>query len=248
VTRAWLAAGALLLLSAWEIVTLLRVHADAPTDPEWVAAAAAVRAQFAPGDLIVFAPAWMDPVGRKHLGDLMTFHDAARMDAARYARVWEISARGASAPDATGPVALDESFGALRVRRHDRVAARVTWDLRPRAHLLEVDYAPRECVDLHAPGRLDAGAVPLGSTLAVYAGLSDFRSRRDNRAWAIVRVLIDDAEVARTSIGSESGWVPLPAIATKPGPHHVVLESSVDPSKPGTPAVLSVCVAAEARE
>jgi hypothetical protein len=246
--RPWLAAAALLVLSIWEIATLLGVHANAPTDADWDRAAAAVRAAFVPGDLIVFAPAWMDPVGRQHLGDLMTIHDAARMDAARYPRVWEVSARDAHAPDATGTVGADLGFGALRVRRFDRTPARVTWDLRPRAKLLEVDYAPRECVDLHAPGKLDAGTVPLGTSLVAYAGLADFRSRRDNRAWAIVRVLVDDAEAARTIIGSESGWVALPAIATTPGPHHVVFESSVDPTRPERPAVLSVCVAAEARE
>src|SRR5262249_14343812 len=135
--NAWLAAAALLVLAVWEIATLLRVHAAAPTDEDWAEVERVVRAGFAPGDLIVFAPAWIDPVGRTHLGDLLTVHDAARMDAARYARIWEVSARDATAPDAPGPVGLDARAGALRVRRHDHQPAHVTWDLRNRSQLLE---------------------------------------------------------------------------------------------------------------
>jgi hypothetical protein len=248
VKRGLVGAAALLALAVWEIATLLHVHAAAPTDADWDGAAAFVRAGFQPGDLVVFAPGWMDPVGRLHLGDLLSIHDAARMDAARYAKIWEVSARGASAPEAAGPVGAEARFGALRVRRLDHAAARVTWDLRPRSKLFEVAYAPHECVEVRAPGALDVGAVPLGATLAVDAGLADFRARRDNRAFAVVRVLVDGAEAARATIGSESGWVALPIVATQPGPHQLRFETSVDPDRPGTPAVLPVCIAAEARQ
>jgi hypothetical protein len=242
----WLAAAALLALAIWEIATLLHVHAAAPADADWDAAAAFVRAGFAPGDLVVFAPEWSDPVGRLHLGDLLTIHDAARMDAARYGRIWEVSQRGATAADADGPVGLEREFGALRVRRHDHSAARVTWDLRDRAKLLEVGYAPRECVEVRAPSTLDVGSVPLASRLVVRAGLADFRARRDNRATALVRVLVDGAEAASAEIGSESGWVALPPIATTPGAHRVAFETRI--AGGGQPAILPACIAAEARD
>jgi hypothetical protein len=245
VRRALLGVAALVGLAVWEIATLARVHADAPTDADWDAAAGYVRAGFHAGDLVVFAPGWMDPVGRLHLGDLLSVHDAARMDAARYARIWEVSERGAVAPEAVGPVGAEARFGALRVRRVDHTAARVTWDLGARAKLFEVGYAPHDCVEVRAPGVLDAGTVPLGTTLAVDAGLADFRARRDNRAFARVRVLVDGVEAARVTIGSESGWVALPVVATVPGPHQVRFETSVEPGR--LPAVLPVCIAAEAR-
>ena len=54
------------------------------------------------GDLIVFAPAWVDPVGRLHLGDLIPIEMAARMDADRYGTIWELSIRGARAPETRG--------------------------------------------------------------------------------------------------------------------------------------------------
>jgi hypothetical protein len=244
--RAWAAAAALLLLAVWEIGTLLRVHASAPTDDDWRAAAAAVRAGFQPGDLVVFAPAWIDPVGRKWLGDLDGIHGAARMDAARYARIWEVAARGAAAPDAEGPVGADEGFGALRVRRHDHQAAPVTWDLRARSVLAEVDYAPRDCVPLRPPATLDAGPVPLAGHLVVYAGLADFRARRDNRARARVRVAVDGVAVAERLVGNDDGWAPLPPIATAPGPHRVVFTSEPVPEA-GQPINLDLCIAAEAR-
>ncbi len=246
--KAWLAAAALLLLSTWEIATLLRVHAAAPDGDDWSRAEAAVRAGFASGDLVVFAPAWMDPVGREHLGDLLGVHAAARMDAARYGAIWEVSARGATAPDAAGAAAdRDETFGALRVRRVPHTAAHVTWDLAARSRLVEVGYAPHECAPLRPPATLDAGSVPLGAHLAVAAGLADFRARRDNRARAKIRVLIDDKPVAERLVGNDDGFAPLPDIATTSGPHHVVFTSEAVVEK-GQPANLDLCVAAEARQ
>jgi hypothetical protein len=246
VKSAWLAAAALVALAIWETATLLHVHAAAPGDDDWAHVEAIVRAGWKPGDLVVFAPAWMDPVGREHLGDLLTIHDAARLDAARYATIWEVSARGATAPDATGPVSSDEQLGALRVRRHDHPAAPVAWDLRARSRLVEVDYAPHECSPLRPPGNLDAGTVTLDHHLVVRAGLADFRARRDNRAQARVRVAIDDQVVAERLVGNDDGWAPLPPIETTPGPHHVVFSSEAVVA-PGQPVNLDLCIAAEAR-
>jgi hypothetical protein len=242
---ATLCALLLLALAVWEIAELIHVARAAPTARDWQQARAAVDEQFQRGDLLVFAPTWVDPLARMYFGDLMSVDDAARMDAARYGRVWEISIRGASSPDATGTTAFDARFGAVRVRRVERTAAHVTWDTRSQARLLEVDFAPRQCVPLHPPGTLDAGTVPLGAQLVVYAGISDFRARRENRAIALLRVLVDGTEVARAAIGNASGWRGLTPIATTPGPHTLLFEST---PLFGNPARLDLCVAAEARE
>ncbi len=242
---ALLAATALLALAVWEVVVLLRARAAAPEETDWKAARATVERDVRPGDLIVFAPHWVDPVGRKHLGDLLTVHDVARMDEARYARVWELSIRDASF-GLGGKVALDERHGAVRVRRFEREPADVLWDLRERGQLFEVDYQGRWCTPVRVPGRLELGSRPLGRTLAARAGLENFRARRDNRAFADVRLLIDDQEVARASVGSESGWVALTA-ETTPGAGKITVETRVDPERGGAPAVLPLCVAMEAR-
>src|SRR6516165_5176941 len=89
------AVAAVSLLAVVETATALIAPRLAPTDADWAAAAAAVRAGFRPGDLIVAAPAWADPVLRVHLGDLIPPEVEGRLDDERFARVWEVGQRGA---------------------------------------------------------------------------------------------------------------------------------------------------------
>jgi hypothetical protein len=251
---ALLIACGLAIVAIWETVTIARAGSDAPSDRAWRDAAAALAAEHHPDDLIVFAPHWIDPIARVHVGHLMTREQIARMDATRYGRVWEVSTRGASAPETRGlgkPV-YDRRFGDVRLRLWERDPPRVLWDLRGRSKLLEVDYAPRLCVPLPVPrgraGRLDLGEVQLGSRLVVYAGLSDFRSRKANESVAQVRLVIDEkvaGDPVTTTAGSESGWTRNRIVAaTTPGTHHVAIEATGGPD----PQTLSLCVAAEAYE
>ena len=132
-------------LAVVETTVALVAPALAPTDADWVAAAAAVRAGFRPGDLIVAAPAWADPILRAQLGDLLPPEVAARMDDDRFARVWEVSQRGAHAPaaeGATATVARDERFGHLRVRLLERPSETVTYDFV--AHAADARFARRD--------------------------------------------------------------------------------------------------------
>ncbi|MFI5288120.1 MAG: hypothetical protein ACHQ17_00645 [Polyangia bacterium] len=105
---------ALVLLALVETVSALTAPYRVASNADWEAAAAEVRAGFRSGDLIVFAPAWSDQVGRAHLGDLVTVEMAGRADADRYGRVWQVSIRGARAPE-TAQATL------LRTERHGRV-------------------------------------------------------------------------------------------------------------------------------
>jgi hypothetical protein len=118
------------LLAVVETTVALVAPSLAPTDADWAAAAAAVRAGFRPGDLIVAAPAWADPILRTQLGDLIPPEVAARMDDDRFARVWEVSQRGAEAPAAAaaGATTVDDRFGRLRVRLIERSAEIVSYD------------------------------------------------------------------------------------------------------------------------
>ena len=239
----------LVLLAIWEMATLAHVHAAAPGDAEWKAAAALVRGELRPGqDLIVFAPAWVDPVGREWLGDELTLDDLGRMDAARYARIFELSVRGAEAPEVAhlGAPSLTVEFGGLRVRRFEQKPAAVTWAPQLGQDLQEVAHAPKRCV--RGLGRHEYKAVTLGTTLQVYAGLADVWARKENRAFAKIRVLVDGTEVATASIGNDDGWKRLAPVVTTPGVHDVLVEAAVDPSR-GDPQKqrLDVCLAAEAR-
>ena len=122
------ALAAIVLLAVVETAQALVAPSRAPTDRDWRAAAGDVRADFRPGDLLVAAPAWADPLLRMHLGDLIPIPTAARMDDARYRRVWEVSQRGARADEARGTVTRQRRFGALTVRLIERPPVEVTYD------------------------------------------------------------------------------------------------------------------------
>lgn len=129
-TRGGLAAlAAVSLLALVETASAIVAPHRAPSDEDWRAAAGAIRAGFRPGDLIVAAPAWADSILRLHLGDLIPVEVAGRLDDERFARVWEVSQRGAHAPAAArGTVADERRFGALTVRRTERPAEAVSYD------------------------------------------------------------------------------------------------------------------------
>lgn len=55
------------VVAVWELVAAQRQHQAVPTDADWRAAAAAASAAKKPGDMIVVAPRWAEPLGRKAL-------------------------------------------------------------------------------------------------------------------------------------------------------------------------------------
>lgn len=250
---ALLPAALLLIVSVWEIGATARAPGGVPGDGDWARAAAAVRERKAPGELVVFAPRWVDPVGRLHAGDLLSVEDAARMDAARYSAIWELSIRGARAPETRGlRAASTERFGGVTVRRYEQEPVVVVSDLVALAPpgkvvLAEVGFAPHRCVQLvPPPGRstpLSFGTVELGSTLVGYVGLADVFTRRDVRDPGQLELTIDGAVVATVEVGVDDGWVRFEA-ATTPGPHTVeVVATAIGPKARDR----RICFAAEAR-
>src|SRR5687768_17207157 len=91
--RALLPAVILIAVAIAEIVAAVRAPAGVPGDDDWRRAATTVRQERKSGELILFAPRWIDPVGRLHLGDLLSIDDVARMDADRYGVIWEMAIR-----------------------------------------------------------------------------------------------------------------------------------------------------------
>ena len=66
----------------------------------WARAREETRALAKPDDLIVFAPRWVDPVGREVFGDnLATLEREAWADVSRFPRAIEVSIRGEHAPE-----------------------------------------------------------------------------------------------------------------------------------------------------
>jgi hypothetical protein len=253
-----LPAALLVAIAGWEIVATRRAASSAPDDVAWSRAAGIVRNGHQPGDLIVFAPGWVDPVGRMHLGDLMPIAMAARMDAARYGRIWELSIRGARSPDTRGltPVETTEVSGVV-VRRFERTPVKVLADVRertatakaelgsPRVDLVEVGYEPHRCIlfvpPAGKPARLTFPQLPLGTELVGYVGIADAFTRRDDRSPVDLGVEIGGKLVAGASAGVDDGWVRF-AAPTTPGVADVTFVARAD--KPGR----QLCFAAEARE
>ena len=258
-----LPAIALVAIATWETCATLRADSDVPDDAAWRRAAAVVRERRAPGDLIVFAPSWIDPVGRMHLGDLIPVADAARMDAARYGTIWELSIRDERAPETAGltPTFTADADG-VTVRRFQRTPATVVTDFLaafptartdgrraggPTVVLAEVGFAPHRCIQVEPePGgtvRITFPAIPLGTELVGYVGLADVFTRRDVRDPGELAVEIGGRVVAKTRVGVDAGWVRF-AAKTSPGPTDVTFAATAVGKKARDRLI---CFAAEAR-
>ena len=245
------------MVSLWEVCAARRAASSAPDDAAWHSAAAKVRAEYRSGDLIVFAPDWVDPVGRLHLGDLIPVEVAARMDAARYGRIWELSSRGARSLDTVGlaPV-LSEDHRGVVVRRYerapvivaadvlDRLATATTAGPAPSLELTEVGFAPHRCLQLNptpgTPQRVTFPALPLGTELVGYVGIADVFTRRDVRSPGQLDVELAGKVIASARFGVDDGWVRF-AAATQPGVADVTFIARA------SDANRRICFAAEAR-
>ncbi|MGE0869346.1 MAG: hypothetical protein AB7P03_12325 [Kofleriaceae bacterium] len=258
-------AALLVVIAVWEIAATRCAATSVPDDAAWERAARAVRAGYRPGDLIVFAPEWVDPVGRLHLGDLIPLEMAARMDAARYGRIWELSIRGARSPDTRGLTpAASEHHDGVELRRYERPPAVVVADVRDRfgaariegggrasLELAEVGFAPHRCIQVvprpGAPTRVTFAQLPVGSELVGYVGIADVFTRRDLRIPGTLEVEIAGKIVASVSAGIDDGWLRF-AVPTTPGTVDVTFIASVarlSPTKPQPDRL--ICFAAEAR-
>jgi hypothetical protein len=121
-------AVALVLFALVETANALLAPLKVASPSDWQAAAAEVRAGFQSGDLIVFAPYWTDQIGRSHLGDLVTVEMAGHSDADRYARIWEVSIRGAHHPEAKGTLRKQSDHGKVHVALWEKPAEPVLFD------------------------------------------------------------------------------------------------------------------------
>lgn len=254
-------AAIVVLVASWQVAAVVCVGARAIADEDWERAADYVREHRSPDELIAFSPSWLDPLGRLHLGDQIPIEMAARMDAARYPAIWEVSARGKRAPETRDlEPAAEARFGALRVRRYEQEPAYVVtdfleelpeaeiggaWARRPQLVLEEVGFAPRRCVRaVPRPGgevTIAFSDVELGERLVGYAGLADIFTLRDIREPGMLRVHIDGEKVASAELGIDDGWVRFEAETAARGGAEVVFAASAE-----VPERL-VCFAAEAR-
>ena len=157
----WVAIAALAVL---ELVAAASIRAAVPSDDSWGRAAAFVRERHQPGDRIVAAPVWAEPIVREHLGDLLSLRVAAPPDETGIPRVWELSIRGASKRDQ--PSELDQRFDGVRVRMWTRSSNELVYDFVAEVAGAQVELVAgeqtRDCPTVNArPGRGGLGRGPM---------------------------------------------------------------------------------------
>lgn len=147
------------LLGVAELVGQQWAAHRAPTFEAWAEIEAPVRALKQPGDLVVIAPDWADPMARRTLGDeLMPLRDVARPDETRYAHAIEVSILGERAPELRGWTEDSRrEAGKFVIRRVTNPAPQaVIYDFVDHARPGEADVRgtqpPMECIwNAHAP-------------------------------------------------------------------------------------------------
>jgi hypothetical protein len=100
---AWLLCAVPLIGLAELVLHVKQTSSDIVPETDWALARDLVKADLRPDDLVVFAPFWSDPLGRRTFGDaIATMKREGRSDGARFVRAWEVSTRGAHDPELTG--------------------------------------------------------------------------------------------------------------------------------------------------
>jgi hypothetical protein len=230
-TLVWLW-GLVPLVVIAELLVQWRIPRQEPSAAEWRAAAAAVRAEKRPDDLVVIAPDWATQA-RVYLGDLLPIPDFGRFDTARYGRIVELSVGGARAPE-TEELELEseKDLGRVSVRTYrnpsrvgvlyDFVASAPEADTgggpKVRGRLV-IDhwFQPRYAVPIRLAGtpvRVTYGDVPLGGVLRVYSVIGYREGRHDMGPPVDFSVYVNGAKVLARKVANfapiEPADVPLP--------------------------------------
>lgn len=249
----WALALCLPALGALELAASLWLARRTPRDAAFAAARPRIVALRREADGAVVAPRWLEPVARMTLGDeVLPLRDVARADESTYARLLQISARGASLPEVAG----------FRVVRREELGGGLV------ASLLENPSPARptfDFTDAVAAGRADAawvvdeqrascawrtGLPAAAPGLFGHPAMPADRFVCGRMAWQSVGVTVHDDErhLPRRCVWShppEGGHVSLvfrdvPLAQVIRG--HLSLHWTLERDRPGTPVVFSVLV------
>lgn len=212
----------LVAIAVWETAGSLVGRRGGPREEDWQAVERLLRAEYAPGDLIVFSPAWIDPVGRAHLGDLLPVEAAARPDAEGYARVWVVSfGRPRRVPELAGRTEVKRQEGRLSVGLYTGTPPEVAFDFvanlgspgvqaaGAQVRMAEVDFEPHRCIVIQpgpAPRSIVFPSVRLGRSIVGYTGLDHFHQRKLGKGLVELAVHIGDQLKERIVHANDAGW------------------------------------------
>jgi hypothetical protein len=181
--RLWWTGALLALLGLVEAGAAVIGPRVGPTLDDWQAAARPLHAEFRPGDLIVAAPAWADPLARQVAGDLLTVEQAARPDADRFGRIWQLRIGAARAPEVESlSVNSSRCFGRVCLDLFEKPHDEVLFDLVSRfaeARVTSVDAAGAELTCQSDPSALAPGTLRcLGGQVSPRVAEVDYLPRR----------------------------------------------------------------------
>jgi hypothetical protein len=130
----------LFALVVWETAALLLQHLRAPQERHFQSAAEKLRQARRPDEPLLFAPLWMDPLGRQRLGDGLDLELLLLSDVDRFPRVWQASLRGAHHPWLEGLAPSESwSFGPLTLALFQKPAQEVLFDFTRQIRRARVD-------------------------------------------------------------------------------------------------------------
>lgn len=180
---------ALIALPVAEVALHLSTRAAVASLDDWQRAAARVRKDLRPKDLIVSAPSWTDPTLRLVLGDQVTTAMEGRSDTAAFERLWSLGIRGARPEEARGlSPELSERFGEVTVERFALGPSNVVQDLVDVIERAEVSVGARAC-----PWK--RGAAPRGGGLG-YGVLPPIeRFQCDGAGTWLAEVVMEDLDL-----------------------------------------------------
>jgi hypothetical protein len=241
---AWLW-GIVPLVVLAELYLQWHIPRQEPSEAEWRAAAAAVRAEKRPDDLVVIAPEWATQ-GRMYLGDAIPMADFGRFDTARYGRVLEVSLNGARAPETEGlEQETSKDLGRIAVSAYRNPArAGILYDFVAEAPRAKVDgggrgrarlvidhwFHPRLAVPIKLspkPQRITYTEVPLSGVLRVYAVIGYREGRFDPGQPVKLAVYVDGARVLARDVANFSPIEPSDVRLEQGGVGAVAFEASV---------------------
>ena len=143
-----------------ETTTLVVQHSASVNDDDWKAVAARLASERSDkGTPVLFAPAWIEPLARLHLAKQLSLPLMTLSDVDRYARVWQVSARGARHPWLAGMKSA-RSFdqGGLQLELYERQPVKVLYDFYERLAEAQVDRAGHDLVRCRRNQHPSAGA------------------------------------------------------------------------------------------
>jgi len=137
----------------------------APTKAEWDGVRSLVASWYQPGEVVVVAPQWAEPMARWSFGDaLMPTRDVARPDTTGYRQALEVATLGSRSPELAGwKVVREAKRGAFTVRELSNPSApTVTYDF--------VDHIDAESADVRLVQGQNQTACSFTTTAAVESG------------------------------------------------------------------------------